>query len=209
MNEALLNLFGENIVSDNGRQFAEQVLDFMKELLLSFQIETGNNYNLEATPAEGTSYRLALSDQKRYKNSVFANGIGKDTKNPFYTNSTQLPVNYTSDIFEALDLQENLQIKYTGGTVLHLFLGERINEAECVKNLVKIICENYRLPYFTISPTFSVCPNHGYLAGEVAVCEKCGTECEVYSRIVGYLRPVDQWNDGKRAEFQIRKTFRV
>lgn len=209
MNEALLNLLGESIVSEKSRMFAEEVLEFMRDVLLAFQKETGNNYNLEATPAEGTSYRLALSDQMRFIDSFFANGRGKSALNPFYTNSTHLPVNYTNDIFEALDLQDNLQIKYTGGTVVHLYLGERINDGESVKNLVKKICENYRLPYFTISPTFSVCPNHGYLTGEVAVCDKCGEECEIYSRIVGYLRPIDQWNDGKRAEFHLRKTYKI
>ena len=209
MNEAILNLFGENIASDKGKQFAEEVLEFMRDILLTFQKETGNNYNLEATPAEGTSYRLALSDQKKLKNSNFANGKGKNAISPFYTNSTHLPVNYTNDIFDALDLQDNLQTKYTGGTVVHLFLGERIDDSESVKNLIKKVCENYRLPYFTLSPTFSVCPTHGYLIGEVPVCDKCGTQCEVYSRIVGYLRPIDQWNDGKRAEFSMRKTYGV
>lgn len=209
MNEALLNLFSENIASSKGKKFAEEVLDYMRELLLSFQRETGNNYNLEATPAEGTSFRLALSDQKRYKDSIFANGKGRELESPFYTNSTHLPVNYTSDIFEALDLQDSLQTKYTGGTVVHLFLGERIDDGESVKNLVKKVCENYRLPYFTLSPTFSICPNHGYLSGEVSVCDKCNSHCEIYSRIVGYLRPIDQWNDGKRAEFNMRKLYKV
>lgn len=209
MNEALLNLFSEGIASDKGREFAEEVLDFMRDTLLTFQKETGNNYNLEATPAEGTSYRLALSDQKKLKDSYFANGKGKETVSPFYTNSTHLPVNYTNDIFEALDLQDNLQTKYTGGTVVHLFLGERIDDGESVKNLVKKVCSTYRLPYFTLSPTFSVCPTHGYLSGEVYTCDKCASQCEVYSRIVGYLRPIDQWNDGKRAEFNMRKTYGV
>jgi ribonucleoside-triphosphate reductase len=209
MNEALLNLFGENIASEKGKQFAEEVLEFMRDTLLTFQKETGNNYNLEATPAEGTSYRLALSDQKKLKDSNFANGKGKNTISPFYTNSTHLPVNYTNDIFEALDLQDSLQTKYTGGTVVHLFLGERIDDGESVKNLIKKVCKNYRLPYFTLSPTFSVCPTHGYISGEISICDKCGSRCEVYSRIVGYLRPIDQWNDGKRAEFNLRKTYGV
>ncbi|HOJ01340.1 MAG TPA: ribonucleoside triphosphate reductase [Anaerolineaceae bacterium] len=209
MNEALLNLFGEGIATDKGRKFAEEVLDFMRDTLLMFQMETGNNYNLEATPAEGTSYRLALCDQKRFRDSNFANGKGKEPASPFYTNSTHLPVNYTNDLFEALDLQDALQTRYTGGTVVHLYLGERIEDGEGVKNLVRKVCNSYHLPYFTISPTFSVCPNHGYLAGEVHVCDQCGTQCEIYSRVVGYLRPIDQWNDGKQAEFHIRKTYGV
>ena len=137
------------------------------------------------------------------------NGKGKNVKSPFYTNSSHLPVNYTEDVFEVLELQDNLQTKYTGGTVLHFFLGERIEDTASVKNLVKKICENYRLPYFTLSPTFSVCPNHGYIPGEVPVCDKCQSQCEVYSRIVGYLRPVNQWNDGKKAEFDMRKTYKA
>ncbi len=209
MSEAVQNLYGETIATKNGIKFAEKVMDYMREVIVSFQEETGNNYNLEATPAEGTSFRLALLDQKEYEQAVFANGKGVAVKHPFYTNSTHLPVNFTNDVFEALDLQDNLQIKYTGGTVLHLFLGERVKDGESVKNLVKKICENYHLPYFTLTPTFSVCPNHGYLSGESFVCEKCQSPCEVYSRIVGYLRPVAQWNDGKTAEFGIRETYKT
>jgi ribonucleoside-triphosphate reductase len=209
MNEAIENLYEESITTAKGKKFAEEVLDFMRDTLISFQEETGNNYNLEATPAEGTSYRLALLDQKKFDDCVFANGKGKDTESPFYTNSTQLPVNFTDDLFEALDSQDGLQTKYTGGTVLHLFAGERIEDEESVKNLVKKICKNYRLPYFTFSPTFSVCPKHGYISGEKYACDKCGGKCEVYSRIVGYLRPVSQWNNGKAAEFAMRKTFKV
>jgi ribonucleoside-triphosphate reductase len=210
MNEAIKNLLGldENIASPKGSEFALEVLEFMRDTLVSFQGETGNNYNLEATPAEGTSYRLALLDQKEFKNAIFANGIG-EIESPFYTNSTHLPVNFTDDVFEALDLQDELQTKYTGGTVLHIFLGERITNGEGVGNLVKKICQNYKLPYFTLSPTFSVCPNHGYISGEMSVCNRCQSQCEVYSRIVGYLRPVNQWNDGKKAEFEMRKTYRT
>ena len=207
MNEAIENIYGKNIASAKGKQFAEDVLDFMRDVIIDFQTETGNNYNLEATPAEGTSYKLALLDQQQFQKAIFGNGQGKDVKNPFYTNSTQLPVNFTDDIFEALELQDDLQVKYTGGTVLHFFLGERIKETESVKNMVKKICENYHLPYFTLTPTFSVCPNHGYISGEVAVCEKCSSSCEIYSRVVGYLRPINQWNDGKKAEFDLRQTF--
>ncbi len=210
MNEAIKNLLGtkESIATETGNQFALRVLDFMRETLVTFQKETGNNYNLEATPAEGTSYRLALLDQRQFENAVFANNA-KTPESPFYTNSTHLPVDFTDDVFEALDLQDELQSKYTGGTVLHVFLGERITDSNSVGNLVKKICENYKLPYFTLSPTFSVCPNHGYIAGEVAKCGKCHSECEIYSRIVGYLRPINQWNNGKKAEFATRKTYKT
>ena len=209
MNEALLNLLGEDITSPAGRQFAEEVLDFIRERLLSYQEETGSFYNLEATPAEGTSYRLALLDQKAFEDCWFANGQGKQVQDPFYTNSTHLPVNYSDDIFEVLDLQDGLQTKYTGGTVLHFFLGERIHDPSVVKNLVRKICENYHLPYFTITPSFSVCPNHGYIDGEVPVCEQCGEETEIYSRVVGYLRPVKQWNNGKQSEFELRERYKI
>ena len=208
MNEAVLNLIGEDIGSKSGRQLAEGTLDFMRELLHEFQLETGNNFNLEATPAEGTTYRLAQIDQKDFpKKAHFANGVGADVPVPFYTNSTHLPVNYTDDLFELLDLQDELQTKYTGGTVIHFFLGERLFDPQALKSLVKTVCSNYRLPYFTFSPTFSVCPNHGYLAGEHEFCPSCKGPCEVYSRVVGFLRPVEQWNNGKKAEFTIRKTY--
>jgi ribonucleoside-triphosphate reductase len=134
---------------------------------------------------------------------------GRAVKDPFYTNSSHLPVNYSDDIFEVLNLQDSLQTKYTGGTVLHFFLGERIHDPAVVKKLVRKICENYHLPYFTLSPSFSICPNHGYLDGEVETCDRCGESCEVYSRVVGYLRPVKQWNNGKKAEFSERKRYKV
>jgi len=204
MNEALLNLLGVDIGSEEGRTFAEEVLDFMRDTLVSFQEETNNNYNLEATPAEGTTYRLAQIDQKEFDGANFANGKGKAVAAPFYTNSTHLPVNFTDDLFELLDLQDNLQTKYTGGTVVHFFLGERIDDPRTLKTLVKTICTNYRLPYFTFSPSFSVCLNHGYLKGEQETCEKCGEPCEIYSRVVGFLTPVQQWNNGKQAEFAMR-----
>ncbi len=200
-NEAIRNLLGTDIGTEEGSAFAESVLEFMRNRLADYQEETGNNYNLEATPAEGTSYRLAIMDQKRYPDMIFANGVGHEVTDPYYTNSTHLPVQYSDDIFEILELQDNLQTKYTGGTVIHFFLGERINDTEVVKQLVKKICNNYHLPYFTISPTFSVCPTHGYLHGEAFTCPTCNSACEVYTRIVGYLRPVDQWNKGKRAEY--------
>jgi ribonucleoside-triphosphate reductase len=209
MNEAAENLLGKNIGTPEGKKFAEEVLDFMRNTLISFQKETGNNYNLEATPAEGTSHRLALKDREKCDGIIFANGKGKDTKNPFYTNSTHLPVNFTSDVFELLDLQDNLQTKYTGGTVIHFFLGEKVSDSTSLKHLVKKICENYHIPYFTFTPSFSVCRDHGYISGESYTCPQCGKECEIYSRIVGYLRPINQWNDGKRAEFDMRSKFQV
>jgi len=210
MNEACLNLYGTDIGSDIGRYFANRVMVYMRRKLVEFQEETGNNYNLEATPAEGTSYRLAKIDTEKYSDIIVANNAAylKGAK-PFYTNSTQLPVNYTGDVFEALDKQDEIQTKYTGGTVLHIFGGERLHHYSTVKKLVRTICENYHLPYFTFTPTFSVCPTHGYLSGEHKTCPECGSACEVYSRVVGYLRPVSQWNDGKKAEYDLRKTFQI
>jgi len=208
MNEAALNLLGVDIGSSEGREFAERTLDYMRDTLVEFQQETGNNYNLEATPAEGTTYRLAQIDKQDFPETAhFANGAGKAVEHPFYTNSTHLPVNYTDDLFELLELQDTLQTKYTGGTVIHFFLGERMADAMTLKSLVKKICTNYRLPYFTFSPSFSVCKNHGYVAGEHRTCEQCGGVCEVYSRVVGFLRPVEQWNRGKQAEFAMRETY--
>ena len=208
MNEAALNLLGADIGSDTGREFAERTLDYMRNRLVAFQKETGNNYNLEATPAEGTTYRLARIDKADFPETAhFANGIGAAVEHPFYTNSTHLPVNYTDDLFELLDLQDELQTKYTGGTVIHFFLGERMANAKTLKGLVKKICDNYRLPYFTFSPSFSICRNHGYLLGEQAHCPKCNESCEVYSRVVGFLRPVEQWNKGKQAEFAMREHY--
>lgn len=210
MNEACLNFLGENIYESKGQAFALKTLEFMRKRLKEFQKETGNNYNLEATPAEGTSYRLARKDKEKFPQITFANnGNVKKGAEPFYTNSTQLPVNYTDDAFHALDLQDALQTKYTGGTVVHLFVGEKISDANTVKNLVKKICGKYHLPYFTITPTFSICPNHGYRGGEHKTCPDCGSNCEVYSRIVGYLRPVAQWNEGKKEEFKMRKVFKI
>lgn len=195
MNEACLNLLGDDIGSFRGKQFALEVMDFMRAKIVDFQKETGHNYNLEATPGEGTSYRLAKLD--------------KNHKYQYFTNSTQLPVNYSDDIFEVLDHQDDLQTKYTGGTVVHIFAGERISNINTMKNLVKKVCNNYKLPYFTFSPTFSTCPNHGYVAGEHFKCPECGAECEVYSRIVGYIRPVNQWNKGKQMEFSNRTVFEI
>ncbi len=205
MNEACMNLFGENITTEKGHDFAIRVMDFMRAEITKYQEETGNNYNLEATPAEGTTYRLAKLDKENYPDIITANDDGE----PYYTNSTHVPVNYTDDVFELLDLQDDLQTKYTGGTTVHVFAGERCNNNETMKNFVRKVCENYKLPYFTFSPTFSVCPNHGYVAGEHETCPTCGEECEVYSRVVGFIRPVKQWNKGKKAEFKNRKTYNV
>ncbi len=208
MNEACLNLIGKDIGSDEGKAFALEIADIIRKKLLELQEATGNNYNFEATPAEGTSYRLARIDKDRYPDIICANEDDYlNGAEPFYTNSTQLPVNYTDDVFEALDLQDEIQTKYTGGTVLHIFAGEQVADWKVIRDLVKKICNNYRLPYFTFSPTFSVCPSHGYIAGEHETCPKCGEPCEVYSRVVGYLRPVSQWNKGKKEEFQKRRTF--
>jgi ribonucleoside-triphosphate reductase len=178
MNEASLNLLGKDIASSEGQEFAQEILDYLRARLLSFQEETNNLYNLEATPGEGCTYRFAKKDKELYPEIIFANDIAvkKDDVPPYYTNSTHLPVGFTNDIFEALDLQDELQSKYTGGTVLHGFLGERLPNGQAAKNLVKKIVNNYRLPYFTITPTFSICPKHGYLAGEHKYCPKCDEE---------------------------------
>jgi anaerobic ribonucleoside-triphosphate reductase len=208
MNEALLNMFGYGIATEEGVKFAVKTLMFMRERLLEYQEETGNLYNLEATPAEGASYRLARIDKRRYPNIIVANEryLSKGAE-PFYTNSTHLPVDYTGDLFEALDHQDKLQPLYTGGTVFHVFLGEKIYSWTAAAALVKKISYSYHIPYFTLTPTFSICPTHGYISGEHKTCPKCNAKCEVYSRVVGYLRPVDQWNDGKQSEFRIRQTF--
>ena len=206
-NEAGLNLIGQDIGTPAGRQFAVAVLEHMRRRLTAFQQETGNFYNLEATPAEGTGYRLAQLDRQRFPDLKYALRDDRD-QTPLYTNSTQLPVNYSEDIFQVLDLQDPLQTLYTGGTVLHVFLGEAAPDPEAVKSFVRTVCEGYRLPYFTLSPTFSICPNHGYQKGETATCPQCGQPTEVYSRVVGYMRPIEQWNQGKRAEFAQRQPYR-
>ncbi|RAI16003.1 MAG: ribonucleoside triphosphate reductase [Candidatus Melainabacteria bacterium] len=209
LNEACLNLLGENIASEKGKDFAVRVMDFMRARIVEYQEATGNHYNLEATPAEGTSYRLAKMDKEKYPSIICANDRDyyEFGAKPFYTNSSQLPVNFTDDIFEVFDHQDDLQTKYTGGTVVHIFAGERLYDTNVMKNLVKKLCSNYRIPYFTFSPTFSSCMEHGYIAGEHFKCPKCGSDCEVFSRVVGYIRPVKQWNEGKKTEFKTRKTF--
>ena len=210
MNEACINFMGKGIASQEGQAFSIRVMDHLRAKIEEMQVETGEMFNLEATPAEGTTYRFAMKDKERYPDILCANEAeymaGSD---PFYTNSTHLPVNYTDDVFEVLDLQDGLQVKYTGGTVLHLFLGEEVCDVAVVKQMVQKVANNYKLPYFTLTPTFSVCSSHGYIPGEEAVCHKCGAETEVYSRVVGYLRPVKQWNNGKQTEFCMRKTFKV
>jgi anaerobic ribonucleoside-triphosphate reductase len=210
MNEACLNFLETDIGSETGQMFSIKVLNFMREMISEIQEETGDIFNLEATPAEGTSYRLSMIDKKMFPQILCANEEGcQNGGEPFYTNSTQLPVNFTDDIFETLMLQDQLQTKYTGGTVLHIYLGEEITDIATVKGLIKKIVTNFRLPYVTLSPTFSVCPSHGYLSGEQQKCPICDEETEVYSRVVGYLRPTKQWNSGKQAEFGLRKTFKV
>jgi ribonucleoside-triphosphate reductase len=209
INEAIVNLLGVNITAPDGQDFAVKLLTFMRERLSDFQEETGSIYNLEATPAEGTSYRLARIDKRKYPEIAVANQrqVVANHAEPFYTNSSQLPVDYEGDLFEALQHQERLQTLYTGGTVFHIFLGERLHSWESAAELIRKVSWSSRLPYFTLTPTFSVCSSHGYTSGEHKQCPVCGAQCEVYSRVVGYLRPVDQWNDGKQAEFAIRRTF--
>ncbi|MFH1820747.1 MAG: ribonucleoside triphosphate reductase [Candidatus Nealsonbacteria bacterium] len=206
MNECLLNFMNENMGAKQGRKMAGEILDFMREKLTAYQKETNNLYNLEATPAESTAYRLAKRDKEKYPDIITA---GAEV--PYYTNSVHLPVNYTDDLFEVLKLQDELQTKFTGGTVIHLFLGERISNIQTVKALIRKVFENFHLPYITLTPTFSICPQHGYISGEHFECPKCLIKqpCEVYSRIVGYLRPVSQWNKGKKEEFQDRKTISI
>ncbi len=210
MNEACLNFIGEDIASDAGQKFSLKVMDFIRSMISEMQEKTGDMFNLEATPAEGTSYRLSMLDKKQFPEIICANEEDyQKGAAPYYTNSTQLPVNYTDDIYETLMLQDELQVKYTGGTVLHIFLGELVNDIEALKGLIKKVVTNFRLPYFTLTPTFSICPSHGYLNGKQEKCSICDEETEIYSRVVGYLRPVKQWNNGKQAEFNSRKTFKV
>jgi ribonucleoside-triphosphate reductase len=209
-NEACLNLLGEDISSSKGQAFALGVLGQLRDRLTKIQADSNYLYNLEATPAEGASYRLARLDLAKYPDMIFANGksTGNDF-NPFYTNSTHLPVNHSDDLFEVLDLQDDLQCQYTGGTVLHAFVGEEITDPNLVKALVQKITSNYRLPYFTLTPTFSICQEHGYLKGETPVCPLCQKETDVYSRVVGYLRPVARWNNGKLEEFSLRQAYKA
>jgi anaerobic ribonucleoside-triphosphate reductase len=205
MNEACMNFLGASIASSDGRALALRILEFMRGRLVRYQEETGHLYNLEATPAEGTTYRFAKEDRARWPDIAQAG----TPQAPYYTNSSHLPVGHTDDPLEALDHQDELQSRYTGGTVLHLFLGERIRDWKTCARFVRKVAEGYRLPYFTLTPTFSVCPSHGYLAGERPECPECGERCEVWSRVVGYFRPVDQWNTGKKSEYVQRKEYAV
>ncbi|MEK7129028.1 MAG: ribonucleoside triphosphate reductase [Patescibacteria group bacterium] len=205
MSEACQNFLGKDIASQEGKTFGLEILDFIRKKLADYQEETGNLYNLEATPAEGTTYRFAKEDAKRYP-GIIQKGIPSA---PYYTNSSHLPVGYTDDPLLALDHQDELQTKYTGGTVLHLFLGERVRDWEACRAFVRKVAMGYKLPYFTITPTFSICPSHGYISGETKHCGQCGTECEVWSRIVGYFRPVVEWNRGKKSEYAERVEYMV
>ena len=207
MNEAGLNAkwLRKDLSAPEAQQFAKDVLNHMRERLSDYQVLYGDLYNLEATPAESTAYRFAKYDKKLYPDIVTANENGT----PYYTNSSHLPVGYTDDIFEALDIQDELQTLYTSGTVFHAFLGEKLPDWRSAAILVRKIAENYKLPYYTLSPTYSICKNHGYLAGEVKSCPVCGEGTEIYSRITGYYRPVQNWNDGKAQEFKDRRTYNV
>lgn len=204
MNESMINFMEKNLITKEAQEFSKDILTHMRNRLIQYQEETGHLYNLEATPGEGTSHRLARIDREKYPEMIIP---GNDT--PYYTNSTQLPVNATDDVFEALDMQHELQQKYTGGTVMHVFLGESIEDAKTCAGLVRSIAQNYRIPYFTISPTYSICATHGYIAGEQEVCPTCNKPTEVYSRIVGYYRPVKNWNAGKKSEYLERKVFKM
>ena len=206
MNETCLNCswIKADLTDEKAQEFTQEVLNHMRDKLADYQEKYGDLYNLEATPAESTSYRLAKHDKKRFPDIITA---GKEGETPYYTNSSHLPVGYTDDIFSALDIQDNLQTLYTSGTVFHAFLGEKMPDWKSAATLVRKIAENYRLPYYTLSPTYSVCKNHGYLNGEVWQCPKCGEAAEVYSRITGYYRPVQNWNDGKRQEYNERETY--
>ena len=203
MNEALLNFMGCNLTTAEGQRFAQEVLHFMRDRLMEFQEETGQLFNLEATPAEGTSYRLAKLDKAMYP-LIKTAGEGEGI---YYTNSTQLPVDYTQDLFAALDLQNDLQVLYTGGTVFHAFLGEQVDDVNAVRETLRTVFTQYEIPYFTLTPTFSICAEHGYLRGEQPECPHCGEAAEVWSRVVGFYRPVKNWNIGKKAEFVDRQTF--
>ena len=206
MNEATLNAkwIQKDLTSEDAREFALEVLDFMRERLADYQEQYGDLYNLEATPAESTAYRLAKHDLKHWPEIVTA---GKDGGTPYYTNSTHLPVDYTTDIFDALEIQDEFQVKYTSGTVFHAFLGEKVSDWQSAAKLVKTIADHYKLPYYTLSPTYSICKAHGYIAGEQFTCPHCGADTEVYSRITGYYRPVRHWNDGKAQEFRERTEY--
>ena len=207
MNEVGLNAkwLRKDLTHPETQKFAAEVLNHMRDRLSDYQEMYGDLYNLEATPAESTTYRFAKHDKEVFPDIITANMNGT----PYYTNSSHLPVGYTEDIFSALDVQDNLQTLYTSGTVFHAFLGEKLPDWKAAANLVRKIAENYRLPYYTMSPTYSVCRNHGYIVGEVPICPHCKEQTEVYSRITGYYRPVQNWNDGKQQEFKDRLTYNI
>ena len=208
MNECCLNArwIRQDLTHKEAQEFTKEVLNHMREKLSDYQELYGDLYNLEATPAESTAYRLAKHDKEKYPDIITASEEGRT---PYYTNSSHLPVSFTDDIFTALDIQDELQTLYTSGTVFHAFLGEKLPTWKSCMNLVRKIAENYHLPYYTMSPTYSVCKEHGYLVGEQYVCPKCGSRTEVYSRITGYYRPIQNWNDGKSEEFLNRKTYNI
>ena len=208
MNEAGLNAkwLKADMTDPRTQKFTQDVLNHMRNRLADYQEQYGDLYNLEATPAESTAYRLAKHDVKKFPDIITA---AKDGGTPYYTNSSHLPVGYTEDIFEALDIQEDLQTLYTSGTVFHAFLGEQLPDWKAAASLVRKIAENYKVPYYTMSPTYSICKHHGYIPGEVYVCPQCGNTTEVYSRITGYYRPVQNWNDGKTQEFKDRKVYDI
>ncbi len=208
MNEACLNArwIKKDLTNKEAQEFTKEVLNHMREKLSDYQELYGDLYNLEATPAESTAYRLAKHDKEKYPDIITASEEGRT---PYYTNSSHLPVGYTDDIFAALDIQDELQTLYTSGTVFHAFLGEKLPNWKSCMNLVRKIAENYHLPYYTMSPTYSVCKEHGYITGEQYICPKCGARTEVYSRITGYYRPIQNWNDGKSEEFLNRKTYDI
>ena len=208
MNEVGLNAkwIRKDLPNKETQDFAEEVLNHMRNRLVIYQEKYGDLYNLEATPAESTSFRLAKHDRAKYPDIICA---GKEGETPYYTNSSHLPVGYTEDIFSALDIEDRLQTLYTSGTVFHAFLGEKLPTWKAAAELVRKIAENYKLPYYTLSPTYSVCPEHGYIAGEHFTCPHCGKKAEVYSRITGYYRPVQNWNDGKAQEYKDRKTYKI
>ena len=207
MNDAVYNLFGEDIMAEKGKQFAVDVLSFMRDFISELQKNTGNFYNLESTPAEGCSYSLAMKDSKKYDDISFYNVDIGGGSTPYYTNSTHLPASHGMHLFDMLDHQNDLQPLYTGGTVAHVFLGERSPDVLSIKNLVKTIASGYNIPYFTVTPTFSMCQTHGYIDGEELFCPECGERTEIYSRVTGYIRPISSWNDGKVAEFFERSTY--
>lgn len=205
MNEALMNFMGKDIGSEKGLAMAHEIMDYMRDFMAEIQESTGNMYNLEATPAESTAYRLAMKDRKQYP-AIICQG---SEEIPYYTNSSQLPPNYTEDIFEVMDLQDGLQTKYTGGTVQHIYTADTITDAKVISNLIQTLFTTYSMPYISYTPTFSHCDNHGYIKGQHLTCPTCHEQTLVYSRVTGYYRPVQRFNAGKQKEFDNRLKFSV